>query len=52
MRDYKNKISNLKHSRFRVNLLKECQECFKQFFKDKPFDSQAAADDMDPEQLK
>lgn len=52
LRDYQNKISNLKHSKFRANLLKECQECFIQFFKDKPFDSTAAAEEMDAEQLK
>lgn len=35
-----------------MNLLKECQECFNQFFKEKQFDSQAASDDIDKEELK
>jgi len=29
LRDYKNKINNLKFSKFRGNLLNECQECFR-----------------------
>ena len=52
LRDKPYKINNLKLSKFRMNLLKECQECFGQFFKEKSFDSQVASDDMDKEELK
>jgi hypothetical protein len=34
LKDKPYKINNLKHSKFRMNLLKECQECFNQFFKE------------------
>ena len=52
LRECKFKINNLKHSKFRVSLLKECQECFNQFFKEKPFDSQTPSGDMDAAELK
>lgn len=52
LRDLKRNIKNLKASKFRGKLLTECQNCFKQFFKDKMFDSQAAAEDMDKDEFK
>lgn len=52
LRDYKVLIKNMKFSKFRQNLLKECQDCFREFFKEKQFDSQAASENMNKDELK